>query len=106
MWVSILSLAFPGIVFTTLLLSRLSQNLETGTRALLLPSGLGERFWKYAQRCVAFHCNVSHEPPKVIQELAKEREVECAGTRYESHLGYPYEGYLIPFVWCIVLVQK
>ena len=53
-------------------------------------------------RCFAFHCNVSLGPPRVIQDLAKEREVECAGTRYEAHLSYPYEGYLIPFgalVW-------
>eukprot|EP00439_Symbiodinium_sp_Y106_P050980 s212_g6.t1 len=68
------------------------RTLKQGTRALLLQSGLGERFWKYAQRCFAVHCNVSLEPPKVIQDLAKEKEVECAGTRYEAHLGY-----LIPF---------
>ena len=61
------------------------RTLKQGTRALLLQSDLGERFWKYAQRCFAFHCNVSLEPRKVIQDLAKEREAECAGTRYEAH---------------------
>ena len=78
------------------------RTLKQGTRTLLLQSGLGERFWKYAQRCFAFHCNVTLEPPKVIQDLAKEREAECGSTRFEAHLGYSYEGYLIPFcalVW-------
>ena len=78
------------------------RTLKQGTRTLLLQSGLGERFWKYAQRCFAFHCNITLEPPKVIQDLAKEREAECGSTRFEAHLGYPYEGYLIPFgalVW-------
>ena len=47
-------------------------------------------------------CNVTMEPPKVIMDLAKEKGLEMAPTRYEAHVQYPYEEYLIPFgalVW-------
>ena len=78
------------------------RTLKQGTATLLLQSGLDVRHWKLAQRCFAFMCNVTLEPPRVIKDIAKEQGREVGDTRFEAHLGYPYEGYLIPFgalVW-------
>ena len=52
---------------------------------------------------LCFHvCNATLEPPKAIQELAKEKGQALSSSRFEAHWKYPYEGYLIPFgalVW-------
>ena len=78
------------------------RTIKKGTATLLLQSGLHVRHWKFAQRCFAFKCNATLEPPKAIQELAKEKGQALSSTRFEAHWKYPYEGYLIPFgalVW-------
>ena len=78
------------------------RTVKQGTRTLLLQSGLGESFWGHAQRCFAFHCNATLAPPKAILDLVKEKGLVIASTRYEAHLKYPFEGFLIPFgalVW-------
>ena len=78
------------------------RTIKQGTATLLLQSGMHVRHWKFAQRCFAFMCNATLEPPKAIQELAKEKGQALCSTRFEAHWKYPYEGYLIPFgalVW-------
>ena len=78
------------------------RTLKQGTATLLLQSGLSTQHWKWAQRCFAFMCNATMQPPKEIRDCASEAGREVPDTRYETHLGYPYEGYLVPFgalVW-------
>ena len=71
-------------------------------KQVLLQSGLSKEHWKWARRCVAVMCNVTMPPPKETRDRATQEEKELADTRFEAHLGYLYEGYLIPFgvlVW-------
>ena len=87
--------SIPGDPIHNVFAESAMRTVKQGTPTLVVQSGLPSRYWKWAQRCFSFLCNVTMPPPKQIQDAAKRAEKELADTRFAAHLGYDYEGYLI-----------
>ena len=78
------------------------RTFRQGVSTLMLQSGLNQQYWPYAIKYFEFAYNVLSPPSGPAIRNSEEAEVEAPASKYEAAVGYPYEGFLIPFgalVW-------
>ena len=88
-WDLRMSLPHQATRFTTLMLK--AQSRLSAMPLLLLHSGLALEYWPLAHNYFEFACNVTASA-----------RVDPSITPFEAAMGYPYEGWMIPFgalVW-------